>query len=153
MWLAIDAVKKGDADVAVSAGNTGALMAMSRFHLRTLPGVKNPAIAALWPLFENSTSDDVILVQINPIRRPGAPDEPVYGVAVKTTALNASGQSVAAETRSQTAQTALVSWSLQNAASCSSLASRRSSGGAAREAPGQTSSPSGRCGPTSAAPR
>ncbi len=30
MWLAIDAVKKGDADVAVSAGNTGALMAMSR---------------------------------------------------------------------------------------------------------------------------
>ena len=49
MWLAIDAVKKGDADVAVSAGNTGALMAMSRFHLRTLPGVKNPAIAALWP--------------------------------------------------------------------------------------------------------
>jgi len=49
MWLAIDAVKKGDADVAVSAGNTGALMAMSRFHLHMLPGVKNPAIAALWP--------------------------------------------------------------------------------------------------------
>ena len=36
MWLAIDAVKKGEADVAVSAGNTGALMAMARFHLRTL---------------------------------------------------------------------------------------------------------------------
>src|ERR1700751_290423 len=35
MWLAIDAVKKGDADVAVSAGNTGALMAMARFNLRT----------------------------------------------------------------------------------------------------------------------
>jgi glycerol-3-phosphate acyltransferase PlsX len=49
MWLAIDAVKKGDADVAVSAGNTGALMAMARFHLRTLPGVKMPALAALWP--------------------------------------------------------------------------------------------------------
>ena len=31
MWLALDAVKKGEADVAVSAGNTGALMAMSRF--------------------------------------------------------------------------------------------------------------------------
>ena len=33
MWLAIDAVKQGQADAAVSAGNTGALMAMSRFHL------------------------------------------------------------------------------------------------------------------------
>jgi glycerol-3-phosphate acyltransferase PlsX len=49
MWLAIDAVKKGDADVAVSAGNTGALMAMSKFHLKTLPGIERPAIAALWP--------------------------------------------------------------------------------------------------------
>ncbi|EJW12026.1 Phosphate:acyl-ACP acyltransferase PlsX [Rhodovulum sp. PH10] len=49
MWLAIDAVKKGDADVAVSAGNTGALMAMSKFHLRTIPGVSRPAIACLWP--------------------------------------------------------------------------------------------------------
>lgn len=49
MWLAIDAVKKGDADVAISAGNTGALMAMSRFHLRTLPGIDRPAIAGVWP--------------------------------------------------------------------------------------------------------
>ncbi len=49
MWLAIDAVKKGEADVAVSAGNTGALMAMARFNLRTLPGIDKPAIAAVWP--------------------------------------------------------------------------------------------------------
>src|ERR1700726_3090099 len=49
MWLAIDAVKRGEADVAVSAGNTGALMAMARFCLRTLPGVDSPAIAAVWP--------------------------------------------------------------------------------------------------------
>jgi glycerol-3-phosphate acyltransferase PlsX len=49
MWLAIDAVKKGDADVAVSGGNTGALMAMSKFNLKTLPGIERPAIAALWP--------------------------------------------------------------------------------------------------------
>jgi glycerol-3-phosphate acyltransferase PlsX len=49
MWLAIDAVKKGDADVAVSAGNTGALMAMGRFCLRMLPGIERPAIAAIWP--------------------------------------------------------------------------------------------------------
>jgi glycerol-3-phosphate acyltransferase PlsX len=49
MWLAIDAVKKGEADVAVSAGNTGALMAMARFNLRTMAGIERPAIAALWP--------------------------------------------------------------------------------------------------------
>ena len=49
MWLAIDAVKKGEADVAVSAGNTGALMAMSKINLRTMPGISRPAIAALWP--------------------------------------------------------------------------------------------------------
>ena len=49
MWLAIDAVKKGEADVAVSAGNTGALMAMARFNLRMMPGIERPAIAAIWP--------------------------------------------------------------------------------------------------------
>ena len=58
MWLAIDAVKKGDADVAVSAGNTGALMAMARFCLRTLPGVDSPAIAAVWPTVRG---DSVVL--------------------------------------------------------------------------------------------
>src|SRR5471030_267004 len=49
MWLAIDAVKKGEADVAVSAGNTGALMAMSRFNLKKIEGIERPAIAGLWP--------------------------------------------------------------------------------------------------------
>lgn len=49
MWLALDAVKKGEADAAVSAGNTGALMAMSRFGLKTMAGIERPAIAALWP--------------------------------------------------------------------------------------------------------
>src|SRR5215475_637077 len=49
MWLAIDAVKRGEADAAVSAGNTGALMAMARFNLRTIEGVDRPAIAAVWP--------------------------------------------------------------------------------------------------------
>jgi glycerol-3-phosphate acyltransferase PlsX len=49
MWLAIDAVKKGEADVAVSAGNTGALMAMATFCLKTLAQVERPAIAAIWP--------------------------------------------------------------------------------------------------------
>jgi glycerol-3-phosphate acyltransferase PlsX len=58
MWLTIDAVKKGEADVAVSAGNTGALMAMSRFNLRMLPGVDRPAIAAVWP---TARGDSVVL--------------------------------------------------------------------------------------------
>ncbi|MEH2527331.1 MULTISPECIES: phosphate acyltransferase PlsX [unclassified Bradyrhizobium] len=49
MWLAIDAVKKGEAHVAVSAGNTGALMAMARFNLRTMPGIDRPALAGMWP--------------------------------------------------------------------------------------------------------
>jgi glycerol-3-phosphate acyltransferase PlsX len=49
MWLAIDAVKKGEADAAISAGNTGALMAMAKFHLKTMPGIERPAIAGLWP--------------------------------------------------------------------------------------------------------
>ncbi len=49
MWMAIDAVKKGEADVVVSAGNTGALMAMARFHLKMIEGIERPAIAALWP--------------------------------------------------------------------------------------------------------
>lgn len=49
MWQAIEAVKTGDADVCVSAGNTGALMAMSKFCLRMLSDVERPAIAAIWP--------------------------------------------------------------------------------------------------------
>jgi glycerol-3-phosphate acyltransferase PlsX len=49
MWLAIDAVKKKEADMVVSAGNTGALMAMSKFDLKMLAGIERPAIAALWP--------------------------------------------------------------------------------------------------------
>lgn len=49
MWKAIEAVKTGDADVCVSAGNTGALMAMSRFCLRTMADIERPAIAAIWP--------------------------------------------------------------------------------------------------------
>jgi glycerol-3-phosphate acyltransferase PlsX len=55
MWLAIDAVKKGEADVAVSAGNTGALMAMAKFELRTMAGIDRPAIAAIWPTLKGES--------------------------------------------------------------------------------------------------
>jgi glycerol-3-phosphate acyltransferase PlsX len=49
MWLAIAAVAKGNADAVVSAGNTGALMAMSKLQFRTMPGVTRPAIAGFFP--------------------------------------------------------------------------------------------------------
>ncbi|MBB05831.1 phosphate acyltransferase PlsX [Pseudooceanicola sp.] len=49
MWSALDCVRAGEATVAVSCGNTGALMALSMIRLRKLPGVNRPAIAVLWP--------------------------------------------------------------------------------------------------------
>ena len=49
MWSALDCVRDGEATVAVSCGNTGALMALSMIRLRKLPGVNRPAIAVLWP--------------------------------------------------------------------------------------------------------
>ena len=55
MWLTLDAVKKGEADVAVSAGNTGALMAMARFNLKMIEGIERPAIAALWPTLKGES--------------------------------------------------------------------------------------------------
>ena len=49
MWMALEAVQKGEAHAAVSAGNTGALMAMAKLILRPMSGIERPAIAALWP--------------------------------------------------------------------------------------------------------
>ncbi len=49
MWSAIESVRSGEATVAVSCGNTGALMALSMIRLRKLPGVNRPAIAVLYP--------------------------------------------------------------------------------------------------------
>ncbi|TGY87870.1 phosphate acyltransferase PlsX [Marinicauda algicola] len=50
MWNAVHAVKDGEAQVAISAGNTGALMAISKVILRMKAGVHRPAIAASWPV-------------------------------------------------------------------------------------------------------
>ena len=55
MWLAADAVAKGEAAGLVSAGNTGALMAVSRFVLRMLPGIARPAMARLVPTAAGET--------------------------------------------------------------------------------------------------
>ncbi len=58
MGLAIDAVKSGQASAAVSAGNTGALMAMAKLALRTMEGIDRPALVALMPTLK---SDSVVL--------------------------------------------------------------------------------------------
>ena len=49
MWKAIEAVKEGEAHGIVSAGNTGALMAMAKLNMRTLPGIDRPAICSVFP--------------------------------------------------------------------------------------------------------
>ena len=53
MWLSLEAVRDGHAGAAVSAGNTGALMVMAKFCLKTMAGVDRPAIAAIWPTVES----------------------------------------------------------------------------------------------------
>jgi phosphate acyltransferase len=55
MALAIEAVKRQEVDVAVSAGNTGALMALAKFKLRTMAGIERPALAALWPTLKGES--------------------------------------------------------------------------------------------------
>lgn len=54
MWLALEAVKTGEANAAISAGNTGALMAIARLVLRPMPGIERPALAAQWPTLDGS---------------------------------------------------------------------------------------------------
>lgn len=55
MRVAINLVKAGEADAAVSAGNTGALMATGRFVLKTLPGIDRPAICSILPSMKGHT--------------------------------------------------------------------------------------------------
>jgi glycerol-3-phosphate acyltransferase PlsX len=61
MALAVDAVKTGRAGAAVSAGNTGALMAMSKLALRTMPGIDRPALAALLPSLGDN---DIVMMDL-----------------------------------------------------------------------------------------
>ena len=55
MWRSIDAVKSGSAAYAVSAGNTGALMAMAKFCLRSSSEIERPAIAGIWPTLKGES--------------------------------------------------------------------------------------------------
>ena len=49
MWRSVQAVRDGEADACVSAGNTGALMATAKICLKTMAHIERPAIAAMWP--------------------------------------------------------------------------------------------------------
>jgi len=61
MGMAINAVKEQKVDAALSGGNTGALMAMSKLALRTMPGIDRPALAALLPTLGET---DVIMLDL-----------------------------------------------------------------------------------------
>ena len=61
MGLAINAVKTGEAGAAVSGGNTGALMAMAKLALRTMPGIDRPALSALLPTLGDS---DLVMLDL-----------------------------------------------------------------------------------------
>ena len=58
MWKAIDSQKTNKADISLSAGNTGALLLMSRLILNTIEGIDKPALAGLWP---NTKGVNVVL--------------------------------------------------------------------------------------------
>ena len=61
MGMAINAVKEGHADAALSGGNTGALMSMAKLALRTMPGIDRPALAALLPTLGDA---DMIMLDL-----------------------------------------------------------------------------------------
>ena len=58
MWLAINSVKNKEADIVVSAGNTGALLVISKLNLKMIENIDKPALSALWP---NKKSMSVVL--------------------------------------------------------------------------------------------
>ena len=49
MWLAIESVKKNEADIVISAGNTGALLVIAKLNLKMIENIDKPALSALWP--------------------------------------------------------------------------------------------------------
>ena len=58
MWLAIESVKKKEADIIISAGNTGALLVIAKLNLKMIEKIDKPALSALWP---NKTGMSVVL--------------------------------------------------------------------------------------------
>ncbi len=88
MWSALQSVKDGEATVAVSCGNTGALMALSMLVLRKLPGVNRPAIAVLWP---KTTSGHNVLLDLGADIKADADDLMKYAIMGASYARNGLG--------------------------------------------------------------
>lgn len=89
MWSAIESVRSGEATVAVSCGNTGALMALSMIRLRKLPGVNRPAIACLWP--SRNPQGFNIMLDVGADIRADAPDLLQYALMGASYARNGLG--------------------------------------------------------------
>ena len=89
MWSTLEAVRSGESPAAISAGNTGALMAFSMLALRKAPGVNRPAIAVLWPSV-NPAGYNVLLDAGADIRADAA-DLLKYGLMGTSYARNALG--------------------------------------------------------------
>ncbi|MFZ1661542.1 MAG: phosphate acyltransferase PlsX [Paracoccaceae bacterium] len=89
MWSAINAVKDGRAQAAVSCGNTGALMAVSMLRLRKLPGVNRPAIACLWP--SRAPQGFAVMLDVGADIKADAPDLVQYAMMGASYARNGLG--------------------------------------------------------------
>ncbi|MDO5631016.1 MAG: phosphate acyltransferase PlsX [Paracoccus sp. (in: a-proteobacteria)] len=89
MWSAIESVRAGEATVAVSCGNTGALMALSMLRLRKLPGVNRPAIACLWP--SRNPQGFNVMLDVGADIRADAPDLLQYAMMGASYARNGLG--------------------------------------------------------------
>lgn len=87
MWNALEAVKHGEASVAVSCGNTGALMAIAMLRLRKVPGVIRPAIACFWPKVEREGWN--VLLDVGADIRADADDLFQYAIMGASYARNA----------------------------------------------------------------
>lgn len=81
MWLALQAVRDGEADAAVSAGNTGALMAMAKICLKMMAPIERPAIAAMWP----TTRGESIVLDVG--ASIGADAEDLFDMAIMGAAM------------------------------------------------------------------
>ncbi|WP_415183113.1 phosphate acyltransferase PlsX [Phaeovulum sp.] len=89
MWSAIESVRNHEATVAVSCGNTGALMAVSMIRLRKLPGVNRPAIACLWP--SRNPSGFNVMLDVGADIKADAPDLMQYALMGTSYARNGLG--------------------------------------------------------------
>lgn len=89
MWSAIDSVRAHEAEVAVSCGNTGALMAVSMLRLRKMPGVNRPAIASFWP--SRNPAGVNVMLDMGADVKADAPDLLTYALMGTSYARNALG--------------------------------------------------------------